>query len=267
MTSGSFNRLLLGAAICASIAFAQGPRSFGPGFGPGPGREPIGRRGAGAPVTGSPFSGTEVWTSQETLADGNVISRTSTINRYRDSQGRTRTEETFAADAATGRPARTRVSISDPVAGIHHELDSASMTDRAIPIRTTSGTTTTAGPRPNAPRRTGNTAMARTELGNQMVNGVLATGRRETQNIPVGRIGNSQPITVTRETWNSADLKMPVRVKVTDPRSGTRQMEMTNVLQTEPDPSLFTVPPGYTTVKGGDFGRGGRPARTPPAAQ
>jgi len=264
MAAGTFTRLTLGAALCASLVFAQGFRGPGPGgpdrFGMGPGR-----RGAVAPVTGSPFSATETTTSTSTLADGNTITHTTTVNLSRDSQGRTRTEETFAADAATGRPARTRVTIVDPVAGQRHELDSLAKTDIVTPIRAgnrpapTTGSTTPA----NRPGRIQNRPTAESvELGIQAVNGVAATGRRETQTIPVGRAGNSQPITVTRETWTSADLKRPVKVVTTDPRNGTREMELTNIIQAEPDPSLFTVPAGYTSQTGrgpGPAGRGPSP--------
>jgi hypothetical protein len=255
MIAGTFTRLTIGAALFTALVFAQGPRGFGPGPG-GPERWGRGGRPGGvAPVTGSPFTALETRTSTSTLADGNTITHTTTINLSRDGQGRTRTEETFAPETATGRPARTRVTIVDPVAGQRHELDSLAKTDFVTTIRvrngsTTGATTTTTGPA-NRLGRNGNQPTAEhLELGVQAINGVAATGRRDTQTLPVGRVGNSQPITITRETWMSESLKRPIKIVTTDPRRGTEDMELTNINQSEPDPSLFTVPAGYTSKTG-----------------
>jgi hypothetical protein len=107
------------------------------------------------------------------------------------------------------------------------------------------------------------------------VNGVLATHTQVTEVIPAGAIGNAQPITTTRTTYVSADLKLPVQIKTVDPRFGTRDMELTNISTGEPSAALFTVPAGYTIKKAGpEMGRGtgggrgfGRPGGPPPPQQ
>ena len=53
------------------------------------------------------------------------------------------------------------------------------------------------------------------------------------------------------------DLKVPVMVKTTDPRFGTSQTQLTNIVRAEPDPSLFQVPAGYTVTKERGGMRGG----------
>lgn len=63
-------------------------------------------------------------------------------------------------------------------------------------------------------------------------------------------------IQIVHETWVSDDLKVPVMVKHSDPRSGTSTTQLTNVVRAEPDASLFTVPAGYTVQKGQGPGRG-----------
>ncbi len=126
---------LAGMAVFASlvpVAFAQGPGR--PGGGPMAFRGGGGGRGERV-VTGAPFSATEVRTFQERLGDGNLISRTSQVNHYRDSQGRTRTEETITPAASSGKQAFVMASISDPVAGQRHELVSSSMTARTTQVR------------------------------------------------------------------------------------------------------------------------------------
>jgi hypothetical protein len=71
-----------------------------------------------------------------------------------------------------------------------------------------------------------------------------------TRTIPAGQIGNSQPIETVHETWMSDDLKVPVLVKTTDPRTGTTTTQLTNINRSEPDPALFQVPSDYTVRKG-----------------
>ncbi len=136
--------LVSGIAIFASfapVAFAQGPGRPG---------GPMAFRGGGRGervVTGAPFSATEVRTFQERLGDGNLISRTSQVNHYRDSQGRTRTEETITPAASSGKQAFVRASISDPVAGQRHELDSSSMTARTTKVRPAPASSSATGTR------------------------------------------------------------------------------------------------------------------------
>jgi hypothetical protein len=60
---------------------------------------------------------------------------------------------------------------------------------------------------------------------------------------------------VVHETWMSADLKIPVMVKDTDPRSRTTITQLTNITRSEPDPALFQAPSDYKVIKGGR-GRG-----------
>jgi hypothetical protein len=249
--------------LSAAMAFAQGPGGFGR---PGGGRGAFGRGGSGERVvTGAPFSGVEVRTFQEQLANGNSISRTSQTTLYRDTMGRTRSEVTVTPDASTGKQPFTMITISDPIAGVRHELNSSTMTARSsrIPMahagsgRGGRGSSQTRPATPPASGR-GGAAVTRAELGSQVKNGVLATGTRSTEVIPAGKVGNAQAITVERETWFSTELKRAVEVKVTDPQRGNSTMEMTNLVPGEPSASLFSVPSGYTAAAG----RGGRGAFT-----
>ena len=59
----------------------------------------------------------------------------------------------------------------------------------------------------------------------------------------------------------SDDLKVPVMVKHSDPRSGTSTTQLTNIVRAEPDATLFTVPSGYTVQKGGPGWGSGRGPR------
>jgi hypothetical protein len=100
-------------------------------------------------------------------------------------------------------------------------------------------------PRMVAPRYAGG-AVNKEDLGQQVIEGVLATGTRMTTTIPAGSIGNEQPILVVSEQWFSPDLKVLVMTKHSDPRSGENTYRLTNITQTEPARSLFEVPADYT---------------------
>ena len=118
-------RLLMVSCATAAAMMAQGPggpggpggpRGRGMGFGPG---GPEGGPGQQV-VTGAPYSGVEVHSYQQVLANGNVIQHQESVNVYRDAQGRDRREST--RQTPDGKTV-SRVSITDPVAGVVHELD------------------------------------------------------------------------------------------------------------------------------------------------
>ena len=87
------------------------------------------------------------------------------------------------------------------------------------------------------------------QLGTRMVEGVEAVGTRVTQVIPAGTIGNDKDLLSTRETWFSPDLKIVVSSIRNDPRFGEIRYTLTNVQLTEPNPSLFQPPAGYTVLR------------------
>ena len=257
--------------LCASMAFAQGPGGFARPGGPG---GPMGGRGRGPGfgaervVTGAPYSAVEVRQFQEKLGDGNTINRTTQTTLYRDSQGRTRTEVTVTPAASSGKQPYTMITISDPVAGERHVLESSTMTSRTMRMPKVNASAAPRGGRGNAQARSGGAtpaaragrggaAITKADLGTQLKNGVLAAGSRETEVIPAGRIGNAEAITVVRETWYSTELKLPVEIKVADPQHGNSAIEMTNLVAGEPSAAFFAVPAGY---KEQAVGRGGRGA-------
>ena len=85
----------------------------------------------------------------------------------------------------------------------------------------------------------------REDLGQQTIEGVLATGTRTTTIIPVGAIGNDQPIQVVSEQWFSPDLEVLVLTKHSDPRVGETTFRMTGIVRANPAMTLFEVPTDY----------------------
>lgn len=241
--------LLLTAALSAQPRHMMGER--GHGFGGGP----FGMMAAGPmwgpPVTGAPYSAVQNVQFQDTLANGNQINHAQQIKVYRDSQGRVRVDRTFTPPGAA--TARNSSVIFDPVAGFIYVLNPAKQTavKRSVPTPPANGENP---PRHRTPR---GATVTTDDLGTQAVNGLPATGTRTTTTIPAGAIGNTEPIQIVRETWVSTDLKIPVEIKTTNPMFGNTVMDLTNIVRSEPDASLFQVPSNYTvTTRQGGMGMG-----------
>lgn len=92
----------------------------------------------------------------------------------------------------------------------------------------------------------GSSNVKKEDLGQQVIEGVLATGGRSITTIPAGAIGNDRDIEILSEQWFSDDLKVLIMTKHNDPRSGQTIYRLTNVVQGEQPRTLFEVPADYT---------------------
>jgi hypothetical protein len=101
------------------------------------------------------------------------------------------------------------------------------------------------------------------DLGEQVLEGVLAHGTRETSTIPAGTLGNERAIVITAERWYSADIDAVVSSKTSDPRFGETSYKLVNVVREEPAPDLFTIPPGYELQADAGFSHAGARALAP----
>jgi len=90
---------------------------------------------AGRLVKGAPYSAQAVTESIQQLTDGNRIVRRNTAQVYRDTEGRTRREQTvgYIGPYAPSGDAPQTVFINDPVGGAHYILDPSSKTARKLP--------------------------------------------------------------------------------------------------------------------------------------
>jgi hypothetical protein len=91
----------------------------------------------GQPVTGAPYSAVAVTEFVQTLPDGNRIVNKTTSSIARDSEGRTRREQTIAAigpwTVEDGK-APQLIFLQDPVARANYLLDPAAHTVRKTPL-------------------------------------------------------------------------------------------------------------------------------------
>jgi hypothetical protein len=239
------------------------------------------------PVVGAPYTATTNNESVQVLADGNRIVQTSTGTTARDSEGRTRRDAELPAIgnlAATNAP--HLVFIQDPVAQASFTLNLTEktahkmsmgpdekllfeMADKAATagpgdkvfvqmgdkMATAGSGEATAIPLPKMVAMDAQKAMAEhaqinmEDLGTQTMEGVVVTGERSTRTIAAGQIGNEKPIEIVTEIWTSPELKTVVMSKRSDPRMGEQTFRLTNIVRTEPDAALFTVPGDFRIVE------------------
>ena len=175
-------------------------------------------------VRGAPFTALVESQTSQTLADGNTITRRSTAQLARDSEGRTRREQASA------------VFITDPVAGFAFVLDTAKQIALRTPISIA----------PNAPATLLPTAT--TDLGIRTLHETTAAGTRVVRAIPAGEQGNDHPIDIATEAWYSQELHTVVETTTTDPRIGFSTWKLTGIKRDEPPRSFFEVPAGYSVT-------------------
>ncbi len=255
---------LVAALACSASMYAQGPGpGRGPrGFGPLDGNFGGNARFLGAEpgtpgrvVKNAPYSADVVTETTQILPDGNRIHQTSTSKVYRDSEGRTRREQSLRSlnGLAPNSNFPPVVFINDPVAHVNYALNSQDHT-----ASKSTGSRGGQNPPPSRGQRRENSNVKTESLGHQTVEGVPADGTRTTMTIPAGQIGNEQPIQVVTETWYSPELQTTVMQKRTDPRSGETIFRVTNVSRAEPPANMFQVPAEYK------INESSRPVRTAP---
>jgi hypothetical protein len=199
-------------------------------------------------VTGAPYSGEQVSDRVQTLGDGTHIKSLpqNTQRTWRDSQGRTRTEQLLTMNLQPMKDGEyVLAAIIDPVAGFTYILDNTNKIAHRYAI--------TAPPAPHqtvAPSGTPQPRWSSEDLGTQNMEGLSVQGTRQTRTTPIGEVGNDQPIVSTSEIWYSPDLRITVLRKSSDPRNGDDTTRFINVSRAEPESGLFAVPEGYAVVDG-----------------
>ncbi len=225
-------------------------------------------------VKGAPYSAQTVTEHTQTLADGNVISQTNTGMVYRDSEGRTRREQSLGpiGPVPEGPNPTQLIFINDPVAAVSYVLDPSKKTAQKLPLAPGGVATSMGGQVSDGPSSAGAVVIAsgaeqhvsigirtaghssqppqQESLGSKAIEGVQAEGTRTTLTIPAGQIGNQRPIETVSERWYSPQLQVTVLNTTNDPMLGQTSYRLTNVSLAEPAPSLFEIPADYTLSEG-----------------
>lgn len=233
-----------------------------------------GMRFEGEPVKDAPYSAEAVTESVQTLSDGNRIRHENRSLIYRDSQGRTRREESINTLGPWTTDAQQKtIFINDPVAGTHYVLNPNDKSGAQLPVPILGDHVKLA--RADVSARAANHVIARTQfgvgpgvgpgvrgvvstmplaapgetqqedLGTRSIEGVTAVGTKLTTTIPAKQMGADRDIVITFERWHSPELKVDVLTKRNDPRVGETTYRLTNINRTEPLPSLFEPPADF----------------------
>jgi len=204
----------------------------------------------GKVITGKPYSASTTTEIVQTLPDGNRIVQHSSSVIYRDSQGRTRREQTFPS--FNTHPGETKIFIDDPVAQTAYVLDPhekiahtvSSSREVMLKLERTSDTMSNV----KLPKLDEQHDIVTDPLGAKNIQGVSCIGKRQTITIPAGQVGNERPIAIVTETWFSPDIEAVVQSSTTDPRFGQTTYTVNNLQLKDQPIALFTLPGNYRNL-------------------
>jgi hypothetical protein len=220
-------------------------------------------------VIGAPFSSVAVEETTRAMADGTKFVNTKTSRHYRDGQGRVRSERELPIPA--GAEPHTLVTINNKVTG---EIDQlfpsgkiASVVQRPgmkvvdTPVKIPEIRATFAGMRlgPDDPGWS-----APVSLGEKTLDGIHVVGSQRVYTVAAGKVGNSKAVTLTVQQWSSPELGILVDKLETATTGGGYHYHLTQLTQSEPDPTLFAVPADYKKMMVKRGAGGGVEVQTPP---
>ncbi len=207
-------------------------------------------------ITGAPYSGRRTRKSVQTLADGTTLTHQMPEDTtWRDSMGRVRTERLAFPGLGRDEPMADTmlVEIFDVVAGYRYFLDPVNHIARRAPyqprqVRSAGALGAVTTVVPSEYRMPDGTVIKTESLGTQIISGVTAIGRRNTNIYPTGsRMGNDRPVTTVNESWTAPQLGVTLLSKNKNlDRESTMAWE--DFSTSEPDPVLFQIPAGYQIV-------------------
>lgn len=198
------------------------------------------------PIPNHPFSATLETEWVQYTGSGGTVTLVNERPIVRDSKGRIY-QERWALVPKFGKVKSQRMlfQIADPN---KHTLYSCAVYQHICELETYDPTHELAAAEPRKPVPNGTIVqdhLTIEDLGTRNIAGVDTVGRRETNIIDVGVMGNDQPLTSMNETWHSQELAINLISIRTGPMIGKQNFTITELSAVEPDPELFKVPAGY----------------------
>lgn len=192
-------------------------------------------------IKDKPFSAEMQIEDTRRLFDGTTVTKKIVGATYRDTAGRTRREQpidiggigVFGSD---NKP-QMLVFINDFANRTQIFLD----VNQKIARRTPLGNGDIPDPKPRVGAQV-------EDLGTREIEGVQATGTRETFELPAGQLGNTKPMQVVTEVWFSQELQAIVMSRHLDPIAGEHLFKLVNIKRTEPAATYFEVPAEYKVL-------------------
>lgn len=202
------------------------------------------------PKIEAPFSLTLHTEWVKTLADGSTTTVVNQRRISRDSEGRISQERAFLVPKNGQVESRAYLlQIADPHT---HKVFNCFKDSRHECVQLSYDGDTSAeykaasariGELPNGTGRA-----EHEDLGTQLMEDSETVGTRERVIYNPWVFGNDQIVTVEREYWYSPQLGINLLSILSDPRIGKQTFRATEIVQSEPDPSLFKLPPGFKVV-------------------
>jgi len=205
-------------------------------------------------VKGAPYTATAVIETTQVLADGNRIVNKSVALLARDSEGRTRREETVSNLGPLHTSASRLAFITDPVAKTEYVLDLDNHTARvhqlsAVKVLTSETKQVLFQGASGKPLRSTSVAEVKQQaLPDESIDGITCERILQTETIAAESIGNERAIVVTSQTCASPELHLLLMRKRDDPRYGTTDYRLNGIQRSEPEASLFKIPSDFRAI-------------------
>ena len=201
------------------------------------------------PKPGAPFSLTldTEWT--RAMGNGGTFTVVNERHIVRDSKGRIYQERWILVPKGGKVKSRMNVfQITDPELHTWFNCDVASKVCELLNYRLTATENFQPPIGPSGPLPNGNGFRTHEDLGVSNTQGVDTHGYRETLTINEGVMGNDKPMVNMREFWYSPQLGINLISIVDEAQSGRQVFTVKELSTSEPDPSYFLVPAGYTVA-------------------
>jgi hypothetical protein len=198
------------------------------------------------PVANRPFSAQLNVQETAVLRDGSIAQSKTTRQLARDMRGRIHNELRATVSLSSEEaPPLMSIHLYDPETRLSTDIDVIKRTFWTVtvnhPPQMEAPSIGYSDPDGSAPP---NEFTRQDDLGVRQIEGVPVHGIRQTQTITDKKDGKQ--FVITDESWYSQDLRINLMVKHTDPRWGTRTFTVAHITRTEPDPTLFEIPEGYS---------------------
>ena len=102
-------------------------------------------------------------------------------------------------------------------------------------------------------------------LGEKTLEGIHVVGTQRVYTVPAGKVNNSKAVAITVQQWSSPELGIIVDRLSKTTTGGESHYHLTQLVQAEPDPTLFTVPADYKRITVKHTASGGVEIQTSPA--
>ena len=196
-------------------------------------------------IPNAPFSLTLSTEWARPLAGGGTYTVTNARPIARDTAGRIYEERWGLSPVGSNIPStRTWIQIGDPTT---HTLTQCNVRQRLCELLTLNPSAPPHDPALNqsAPLPNGHGFTTHEDLGAQYFAGQPVHQYRDTTTLNPGVFGNDRPMSTLRDVRFSPTLGINLSSVLDTPSLGRQTFTASNISTNEPDPALFTPPPGY----------------------